>query len=298
MIPGPPPRFTLDGSDALESHLADVCDQIHLGLSTVIPPSRLHAILVGGGYGRGEGAVLRGPDLSDDAPHGEFEVWVFIHGGGPGAGHRFRRALEALARKLAPKTGLDVVFQVLQLPRLRRSPITIDYHDLVDGHRWIVGDDDLFQGCDHHRDPSRIPIHEATRRLMKGCTGLLFAAERLARAQFAQADAEFVARHIARARMTFGQAYLAAHGQYHGSCVERQRRLESLVGPLSAPDSDTPTPDPTPASASASDSTELVPADLARRHAIGVASLVLPTQVVRSRSALVAVLAEISRIGL
>jgi hypothetical protein len=94
-----------------------------------------------------------------------------------------------------------------------------------------MGDDSLLAGCGHHQDASKIPLHEATRLLMNRCSGLLFAAERLCRPGFTAEDADFTARNIAKAQLALGDVWLAAHGQYHWSCLERHRRLGGLPSP-------------------------------------------------------------------
>jgi hypothetical protein len=63
------PRFTLDGDEALERHLAHTCARVLSGIRGLIPPRRLEAVLLGGGYGRGEGGVLRGP--GGDRPYND-----------------------------------------------------------------------------------------------------------------------------------------------------------------------------------------------------------------------------------
>src|SRR5471032_3020939 len=54
-----PRRFTLDGDDALERHLERTCARVLSGIRGLIPAKKLEAVLLGGGYGRGEGGVLR-----------------------------------------------------------------------------------------------------------------------------------------------------------------------------------------------------------------------------------------------
>jgi len=124
-----------------------------------------------------------------------------------------------------------VEFKVLTLDKLRSSPPSMFYYDLVMGHRWFAGDDTLLAGCEAHRDAAHIPLHEATRLLMNRCSGLLFAKARLAKPDFTADDADFVGRNLAKARLAFGDVLLTAHGQYHWSCQERHRRLECLDVP-------------------------------------------------------------------
>lgn len=220
-------RFTIDGSPGLEQHLATACTHVRAGVERIIPSGRLEGLVLAGGYGRGEGGVLR--ENGHDMPYNDLEFFVFVRGSTFINDRRYKTALHHLGESLSPSVGLDVEFKILSLSRLRRSPVSMFYYDLLMGHRWIIGDDELFAGCDHHRDAPRIPLHEATRLLFNRCTGLLFAGERLERAEFTSADADFVGRNLAKAQLALGDVVLTMAGRYHWSCQERHRRLQSLA---------------------------------------------------------------------
>src|SRR5687767_13815582 len=71
-------RFTIDGSDSLEKHLAETCKRVAVGVREIIPNGRLDALLLGGGYGRGQGGVLRTD--ADDKPYNDLEFYVCLNG--------------------------------------------------------------------------------------------------------------------------------------------------------------------------------------------------------------------------
>lgn len=219
----PGARFTPHGSAALEAHLARVCADVRDGVRALIPERELLGLTLGGGYGRGEGGVLRTPE--GERPYNDLEFYVLVPGSGLWAERRYRHALHDLGERLSPSAGLEVEFKVLGLGRLRRRAPGMFFYDLVVGHRWVVGDESLFDGCDAHRDPARIPLAEATRLVMNRGSGLLFAAERLQRPEFGPDDADFVGRNLAKAQLALGDAFLTAQGRYHWSCRERHSRL-------------------------------------------------------------------------
>jgi hypothetical protein len=225
-------RFTIDGSDHLEQHLADTCSLVRAGVQRIIPAAKLEGIALAGGYGRGEGGVLR--EKGRDMPYNDLEFFVFIRGSTFLNDRRFKASLHTLGESLSPAAGLEVEFKILSIARLRHSAVNMFYYDLVMGHRWLFGDDGLLADCEHHRDASCIPLHEATRLLFNRCSGLLFASERLARHDFSTDDADFVGRNLAKAQLALGDVMLTMNGSYHWSCQERHRRLQSLadVSPL------------------------------------------------------------------
>ena len=221
-------RFTIDGSENLEQHLAVTCMHVRAGVERIIPSGKLEGLVLAGGYGRGEGGVLR--ENGRDLPYNDMEFFVFMRGSTFINDRRFKTALHKLGESLSPAVGLDVEFKILSTARLRRSPVSMFYYDLIMGHRCVIGGEHLFNGCDHHRDAAGIPLHEATRLLFNRCSGLLFANERLAQDDFSAADADFVGRNLAKVQLALGDVVLAMSGRYHWSCLERHRRLQELAG--------------------------------------------------------------------
>lgn len=219
-------RFTLDGSPELERHLTGVCADVGREIRALIPPARLAGLLLGGGYGRGEGGVLR--TESGDQPYNDLEFYVLVRGGTPFTEARYRGALHAIGEKLSPAAGIDVEFKLLTLDKLRSATPSVFLHDLWMGHHRVIGDDSILTGWERQRDARDIPLHEATRLLMNRCSGLLFSAERLSREQFGAPEADFTNRNLAKAQLALGDVLLTASGQYHWSCRTRHERLQHL----------------------------------------------------------------------
>ena len=231
--PHPARRFTLDGSDELERHLARTCGKILAEVRQIVPSRRLEALVLGGGYGRGEGGVLK--TAAGDRPYNDLEFYVFLRGNRFLNERRLGRMLRELGERLSPEAGLHVEFKVDSLAHLRRSPVTMFSYDLVSGHRVLAGKPGWFAGGEPHQDADKIPLHEATRLLMNRCSGLLFAQAKLKQDYFTAADADFVRRNLAKAQLAFGDVVLTAFGRYHWSCRERRARLRRFSSPETIP---------------------------------------------------------------
>jgi hypothetical protein len=224
-------RFTIDGSDALEQNLARLCAQVTDRVRTLMG-QRLHALVLGGGYGRGQGGVLC-TDTGEE-PYNDLEFYVFARGSRLLNEKRFRTPLAELGEELSSSASLHVEFKLDSFRHFRRAPVTMFSYDLVSGHKLLHGPSNLFEGCAHHTDARAIPLSEATRLLFNRCTGLLLALEKLDAPDLTPEAADFIGRNLAKARLAFGDAVLASFGQYHWSCLERNRRLNMLrfPGPL------------------------------------------------------------------
>ena len=221
-----PRRFTIDGSDGLESRLAEVCERVANGVREIIPANELKALVLGGGYGRGEGGVLQ-VELGD-APYNDLEFYVFMPGNTVVNDGRFQKALAGLGERLSPPASLHVEFKIISADKLRTSPVTMFSYDLVSGHRMILGDESIFAGCAAHLNPKNIPLYEATRLLLNRCTGLLFAAALLRKPALTPEDVDFIGRNVAKAQLALGDVVLTVRGEYHWRVEHRQAALNLL----------------------------------------------------------------------
>jgi hypothetical protein len=219
----------LDGDDALERHLDHTCAGIVRGILGLIPAHSLQAVILGGGYGRGEGGVLRGS--VGDRPYNDLEFYVAIKGNRHVNEFRYHRRLDVLGEILTHLADAEVEFKITSLEEMEAKPVSMFSYDLAAGHRllWSRGPTDVILGWDLHLNAENIPQAEATRLLMNRCSGLLFARIQLEMDSFTASSADFVRRNIAKAQLACGDALLTAHGRYHWSCRERHRRLMDLA---------------------------------------------------------------------
>ena len=190
-------------------------------------------LLLAGGYGRGEGGIfLAAPDaaprlyndlefyliLRDDADAGAAERWC---------AEQAHRGDEAL--------GIEVEFKLLREGAFRSAEPSMFYYDLLTAHRVVEGPSDFaLTVAGRLRDPSLIPLHEATRLLFNRGTGLFFSAVALHRND-ARVKNGFIERNHAKVRLALADAVLASQGHYHFSCRERHRRIQAGPGGLVVP---------------------------------------------------------------
>ncbi len=270
-------RFTLDGNKVLETHLELACARVLSGIRGLIPEQRLEAVLLGGGYGRGEGGVLRTPD--GDRPYNDLEFYVAIKGNRHLNEFLYQQRLHVLGEILTQLVGIEVEFKITSLHEIANRPISMFSYDLIVGHRllWSAESADVSAAFTHHRQADKIPAEEATRLLMNRCSGLLLARQKLDRQPFTPAAADFVRRNIAKVQLAMGDALLTVSGLYHSSCVERHRRLlQSGI------------------------STDTMPwfADVVRHHAAGVEFKLHPELSVQAYDPLAKLHAEVSALAL
>src|SRR4029078_1327108 len=123
---------------------------------------------------------------------GELEFLVLARESDEGAVRALAPQLEALGRQWLETTGAKGVFRVSSRERVARSETTPFLHELAQVHRSLIGPSAQPDAWNHHREAPPIPLQQVTHFLFQRCSGLLFAAQRLQRANFTGEDANLV----------------------------------------------------------------------------------------------------------
>jgi hypothetical protein len=186
---------------------------------------RQGAMVLGGGYGRGEGGVMAGPE----GPGFSNDLDYFLFDPEPGD-----PALNAWCRELEKREsevlGIDVEIKCLRPDSLGDPSRSMMFADLVADHVVVAGDAGFLADMRKSLDFSRIEAAEATRLLWNRGSGLFFARCRLA----GEREAGFVIRNHAKLKLALGDAWLCLNGRYTSKCRERAARIatESLPDDL------------------------------------------------------------------
>ena len=158
---------------------------------------RLQGVVLGGGYGRGEGGVrsleFRVQSLEFRVPGSEFGVSgsealsndldffaVTEEGASAAEIAVLVAALEPVSRRWTERLGVDVDFTVRTPWRLRHDQVRLMIQELIHGYFDVAGKKgaEMFKGIEV-RPPSAFPWSEAVRLLVNRGVGLLLAHEQM-----------------------------------------------------------------------------------------------------------------------
>lgn len=215
-------RYILEPEAALRATLDGFLSRLAADLGAQEFSRGVTALMLGGGYGRGEGGVFRVTESGRASLYNDLEFFVFVRNRAIGA--RLAAWCHRWERDGSAELGIDVEFKVLAADVFVAAEPTMFYFDLLQGHRLVWGDGAWLATVPARlRDPARIPLTEATRLLFNRGSGLLFARWRL---EEDPEDADgFVERNHAKARLALADAVLAASGRHDGSCLRRAERI-------------------------------------------------------------------------
>lgn len=185
---------------------------------------RLRGVVLGGGYGRGEGGVFVLPDGSTRLSN-DLDFYVVAEDGATGADlAAIAEVLDPVSARWTARLGVDADFCPAKTTwRLHHDQERLMVQELVHGYFDVAGEkgETLFAGVER-RDPSALPWMEAARLLMNRGIGLLLALSRGAGASCPAAggdapapqDKGFITRNINKCILGAGDARLIAQGRY------------------------------------------------------------------------------------
>ncbi len=218
-------QYTADGSPEAESRVREDLDRIVSTTLRHLPEESIDLIAVGGGFGRGEGGVIRNSEGTLHA-FNDYDIVVLTTGRPDGDG------LLAAAPGLAGEIGVDFVdFGILDRGALDRVAPTVFWYEFLAGHRVLHGPQDALAGIPRI-DPATMDAIEATRLLINRGMGLLWAWLHLEDAgknakTYDGLRHRFTVNAMHKAVLSMGDAALIRSSRYHLSYRERARLIAS-----------------------------------------------------------------------
>lgn len=174
-------------------------------------------IVLGGGYGRGEGGIVTKPD-GEPGFFNDLDYFIFTdHPDDP----LMLRALREWERVESEKLGIDVEGKYLRQSELDQTAGSMMFYDAVTAHTIVEGPQDFFQPYRALANPATIEPIEATRLLWNRGSGLLFARTDLEKG----GDLSVAHRNQAKAKLALGDALLTLRGKYCTYARDRQNAL-------------------------------------------------------------------------
>lgn len=188
----------------------------------------ISAVVLGGGYGRGEGGVCRLPNGTEGL-HNDYDFFVISDNISLSAKRRLKNFLDGLSRKFTSDIGIDVDFSPPKNKReLGRMEFNMMWQELKHGHLVILGDKNILDLLPEY-DIQHMPALEGVKLMLNRGTGLILSKDKMA-GKLDEEYLEFTRRNIYKAWNACGDICLISTGNYHWSYVERLKRLEQYRG--------------------------------------------------------------------
>lgn len=213
--------YSKDGSPEfnrkLHESLTLIADDVEQALK-----GNLVALILGGGYGRGEGGVV----LTDgkEMPYNDLDLTFIVRSKSGLPWEELRRISLSFGNVL----GIHVDFsRPLTMRDIERLPSWLMWYDLLNGHVVLKGPGNILTG--HAPESLKAPLKaiEGTKLLLNRGAGLLWAL-RIVRGIDHAPDKDFVRRNYYKCALALGDALLIAYKRYTTKYSGRDKLLEEL----------------------------------------------------------------------
>jgi hypothetical protein len=222
-------RYTLDGDASVEDRIVRDQTLVARAVESLVPAEKFRALVLLGGYGRGEGGyVLRN---GRPEPYNDYDYFVVVRGLDRAGRSALTGALAEQAKALEQDVGVEVDFALLREEALPGAEYSLMNAEMIWGHRIVSGASDALAAMPP-MPFSGLPPGEFTRLLLNRGALLLMNQKRLASGALCVAgEREVFFKYLFKAVLACGDARLAGSDSYHPSYVKKHDLLQAMDWP-------------------------------------------------------------------
>lgn len=208
----------------LDSVLADIAKESRADSSF----RHLKYLVLGGGYGRGEGGILI-KENGEAALYNDLDFFVISNTRLFWKNTRLDQFFKKASEKWEKKLGINVDFSGAKSAKYIRSRSHIMvWREMILASTLLIGDEEEFKRF-FTPISTVMPPSETAKLLVNRMSGLFLAKQRLLRrSELFFEDYDFIARNINKAVLACGDALLLFRGKYALKVQERLQNLEAI----------------------------------------------------------------------
>jgi hypothetical protein len=214
--------FAVNSSQEFNDRVARTLDALSADVKQQLGDN-LVALILGGGYGRGEGGVVL--IEGRESLYNDLDMAIVVKNKQADV----LSGLAAVSKKYAGELGIHVDFShPLTVDDVRRLPHWLLWYDMLNGHKVLYGPEDILTANMPAYMHDAIPTIEATKLLLNRGTGLLQGL-RVTRGVAPGEDADFVRRNYFKCMLSLGDALLITYQQFNSIYGKRVALFEELA---------------------------------------------------------------------
>ena len=218
-------KYTLTGSQAFDNLIDRQLMLVTEEILNLIPQKDIAAILLGGGYGRGEGGVLIENDK--EYLYNDYDLFVILKNISYLKKKKYQNKIHLIHEKFTPLFKIDVDVGPLQtVNAISNAPHWMMWYELKNGYKLLWGNKSIksyFPDYSHEK----MPIMEAYRLLLNRGVGLLLCKQHFETYEETESQ-EFILRNIRKAQLAMGDAFLIKKERFHYSYKRRDEIFSEL----------------------------------------------------------------------
>ncbi len=220
-------KLTIKGSTQFEAKLSQVLENIALDIELLINKNLYEAVILIGGYGRGEGGVVIVD--GEELPHNNFDFVVISKDITQKDKDYLTFKCQRIFDEHTEKLGILIEFTVISCFKLNNcDPLVITY-DMKYGHKLICGNAiSLVENKNFELE--HIPSWDVRNLIVNRGTLLVINDLMLNKDNLDEKEKKIIIKHWVKAIIGYGDALLFYLGKYNYSYIEKQKRMKRQKG--------------------------------------------------------------------
>ena len=224
-------KYAPEGDAAFDKMLDGYLDEISEAIRQSEFSGDISAVVLGGGYGRGEGGVFE-TSGGKKRLYNDLDFFVIAENISYARLKKVDRAVASIGKDFSRRLEIDVDFGPAKtLRQLAKMPFTMMWQELREGHIVIYGDKEVLNVLPDY-DLHDLPSSEGLRLLLNRGAGLLFVRQRFGQEKISVEDRDFIGRNLNKAVLACGDVFLILRKKYCLSVKDRLVLLEKLNAEL------------------------------------------------------------------
>ena len=216
-------KFTVRGTQVLENKITQIMHEVVATLKPILDNTNYVALILIGGYGRGEGGVE--VKNGEEKPHNNFDFLLLTKNSGDTT--QLKKNLDTAIAPLITKYDLGMDIGMIDYQKLCRSPRLVMWHDMYFGHKVILGEQNCVRKLKKFAS-SDILTQDIANLLVNRGTLLLINELLLQKCSLEdEVIRRLIVKHVVKAVIGYGDALLFFAGAYSWSYSEKQRRMRT-----------------------------------------------------------------------
>ncbi|NQY52277.1 MAG: hypothetical protein HRT42_01785 [Campylobacteraceae bacterium] len=215
-------KLSFKGSPHFEEKMTSLLNDISSDIENVIDLKSYTCVILIGGYGRGEGGVIKINNI--EFPHNNLDFLIVSKNIGKTKKIQLKNNINSIITTHCKRVNIDFDLSIICEFTLKIcEPLVITY-DMKYGHKVINGDFSFFTRMKRF-DIENIPNWDIRNLMVNRGTLLIINDLILAKKNRTIKDLKTIIKHCVKAIIGYGDALLYYYGDYHYSYVEKKIRM-------------------------------------------------------------------------
>jgi hypothetical protein len=211
-------KFTVKGSAKVENKIKDMLQQIAAEFAKVLLPEEYKAVILLGGYGRGEGGVLI--ENGVEKPHNNFDLLLIYK-------KNIRQKLQTLHNILgefSQKNAIGIDLGTISACKLKHARCRLMWYDMRYGHKTILGDERFVSSIKQFK-LENVPDWDILNLMVNRGTLMIINDLLLEKKELEVTQQKLIVKHLMKAIIGYGDALLYFLNNYSWSYLEKQQLM-------------------------------------------------------------------------